>query len=412
MLAILGSQMHEENDIGASDLTRMAVLAFLGREGPVSRATIARELELSPALVTQVTRRLIQQRIVEPLYFAPSEGGRPGQVLGLVGDAGRAVGVKLAADHLVLVNVQLDGQVTASRTEPFDALAPDAITCLLASIESFLRDDSKCLLGVGVCVPGVVQRPDVGEVDADVLGWVKMPVGARLREALHAPVLIENDVKAFIVAERLYGRGRELPNFVVVTVGRGVGFACVTDGVLQRGAAGGAGEVAHVVISANGPLCACGQRGCLEAFVGADGLAQAGVAAGVLKAGAKFEDLARRADQGDRRAREVFARAGQRLAHAIAPAVAALNPEVVLIAGEGTPWWRHWDSAFRSSLARRLPRFMQGMAVEVDQWEESSWARGAAAIVLATPFDRNALAGRQRLEVLARLHGRELSGTG
>jgi predicted NBD/HSP70 family sugar kinase len=395
----------QDDHIADGDLTRMAVLALLGRAGPASRATIARELDLSPATVSQVTRRLIHQGVIQALYFAPSEGGRPGQLLGLVGGAGRAIGVKLAADHIVLVDVRLDGQVVATRTETFDALAPDALDKLLASLEVFVRTCDEHLLGVGVCVPGVVARPDVGDVNADVLGWKAMPVGGRLRRALGVPVLVENDVKALAVAEHLFGGGQSRRSFVVVTVGRGVGFACVTNGVLERGSKGGAGELGHVVVSSNGPQCACGQRGCLEAYIGADGLVAAGRTAGVLKAGDGFAQLASLADGGDARAREVFARAGQRLAHAIAPAIAALNPDVILVAGEGTGEWQHWDGAFRRSLASRLPEWMRDLPVELDQWDDSSWARGAAAIVLATPFDRNAHAGQQRLRVLARLHG-------
>lgn len=397
------SRVHD--DIAGSNLTRMAVLALLGRHGPASRATIARELDLSPATVSQVSRRLIHQGVVEPLYFAPSEGGRPGQLLGLVVDAGRAIGVKLAADHIVLVNVRLDGQVLATSSDAFDAVAPDAIDKLLAHLEVFLHSGDDHLLGIGVCVPGVVARPDVGDVNAEVLGWAGMPLGRHLRKAIGVPVLIENDVKALAVAERLFGGGQNRRNFVVVTVGRGVGFACVISGVLERGANGGAGELAHVVVSSNGPECACGQRGCLEAYVGADGLVAAGRTAGVLGPGQGLDWLAQLADQGQATAREVFARAGQRLAHAVAPAIAALDPEVILVAGEGTTSWPHWDAAFRTSLARRLPRWMRDIPVEVDEWGESSWARGAAAIVLAAVFDRNALAGQARLQVLARLHG-------
>lgn len=277
--------MSDTSEIGASDLTRMAVLALLGRSGPASRATIARELDLSGGTVSHVARLLIQQGIVEPLYFAPSEGGRPGQLLGLVSNAGRAIGVKLAVDHIVLVNVHLDGQVVASKTEKFDAMAPNATARLLGNLKSFLRKDNSRLLGIGVCVPGVVGRPDVGDVDADVLCWSKMPLGSQLRREMGVPVLIENDVKALAVAESLYGQGRTLKSFVVLTIGRGVGFACVTNGVLQRGADGGAGEIAHVIVSSNGPQCACGQRGCLESFVGADGLTRAGQAGGGVKSG-------------------------------------------------------------------------------------------------------------------------------
>ena len=363
-----------DEDVGGSDFTRMAILALLGRDGPASRATIARDLDLSPGTVSQVTRRLIHQGVVEPLYFAPSEGGRPGQLLGLVADAGHAVGVKLAADHLVLVDVRLDGHVLAAVTESFDALAADAIPRLLASLGAFVGTSAIRLLGVGVCVPGVVAHPDVGDVDADVLGWSRMPLGRELRQAIGVPVLIENDVKALAVAEWLYGLGRSRRSFVVVTVGRGVGFACINNGILERGAHGGAGELGHVVVSTNGPPCACGQRGCLEAYIGADGLVAAGRAAGLLRGAQGLDRLTRLADRGDGGARHVFARAGQRLAQGIAPVIAALNPEVLLVAGEGTASWQHWDTAFRTSLARRLPGWMRDTPVEVDQWDESSWA--------------------------------------
>src|SRR5208283_4529930 len=102
---------------------------------------------------------------------------------------------------------------------------------------------------------------------------------------------------------------------------------------------------------------------------------------------------------------QVYAQAAQRLARAAAPVIAALDPEVLIIAGEGTSSWRHYDKAFRGTLARLLPASTCDTPVEVDEWDESSWARGAGAIVLATPFDQHALAGAQRRQVLARLHG-------
>jgi predicted NBD/HSP70 family sugar kinase len=254
-------------------------------------------------------------------------------------------------------------------------------------------------------VPGVVTRPDVGDVVAHVLGWDNIRLGGQLRRATGVPVLIENDVKSLAVAERLFGRGRERKSFALVTIGRGVGFASVVDGALRRGAHGGAGEIGHVVVANNGAPCACGSRGCLEAYVGVDGLIAAGKSAGLLRGGQGVDRLVTLADRGNVTARDLFARAAQRLGTAIAPAIAVLDPEVILVGGEGTAAWRHWDDAFRRSLSRRLPQSMREMPMEVDEWDEYSWARGAAAIVLATPFDQHGLAGRQRTQVLARLHG-------
>ncbi len=389
--------------LAAGDETRMAILALLSR-GAASRAAVARELDLSPATVSQVTRRLIKQGVIETLSFAPSDGGRPGQLLGLVGGAGRAIGAKLAADHLVLVDVGLDGEVRSHRTEAFDALAPDAIERLVETLQHMSAAGTGRLLGIGIGVPGVVAHPDVGTVDAAVLGWSNMPIGAYLRRAMRVPVLIENDVKALAIAEHVYGRGRERDNFAVLTIGRGVGFARFCRGALDRGANGGAGELGHINIVPGGPLCACGSRGCLEAYVGASALVESARSRGIIRAEEGFDALLALADDGDRRAREVFAKAAQRLAQAAAGPIAAIDPEVVFVAGEGTAAWKHWDSAFRQTLARRLPESMRSLPVEVDEWDESNWAHGAAAIVLATPFDRNALAGHQRPEVLARLH--------
>ncbi len=388
-----------------SGLTRTAILALLGQHGPASRATIARELDLSAATVSQVTKQFIDEGLVEPLEYAPSEGGRPGQLLGLVSEAGRAVGVKLAADHLVLVDVRLDGWVVSTSTESFDALADDALGRLVTSIGWMLRQGSSRTLGVGVAVPGTVARPDVGLVDAEVLGWTSKPLGSALRDALGVPVLVENNVRALAVAERLYGRGRNRESFVIITIGRGVGFASVADGKLQRGARGGAGELAHVVVGGDDARCACGRRGCLEAYVGEAGLLRAARSAGVLGPRQGVSKLAALADAGDAKARHVYARAAQRLARAAAPALVALEPEVLIICGEGSTSWSHWDRAFRSTLATLAPPSVAELPVEVDEWDESSWARGAGAIVLATPFDQHALAGEHRPQVLARLRG-------
>jgi predicted NBD/HSP70 family sugar kinase len=394
------------NELGieSGDLTRMAILALIGQRGPTSRAMMVRDLDLSPATVSQATKWLIQRGVLEALDFEPSIGGRPAQLLGLVATAGHAIGVKVATDHLAIVDVRLDGEVVASRFEPFDVMAPDPVERLAASLRMFSGDASSPLLGIGVAVAGIVSRPDVGSVDAAVLGWTGMPVGKRLRAQLETPIIVENDVKALAIAERLYGRGRTRRNFVVITIGRGVGFASVSEGVLRRGAGGGAGEIGHVVMSGTGPVCACGSRGCLEAYIGADGLVTAARMAGILRGS---EDVGHLTDLADTSgpAAAIFASAAQRLAKAIAASVAALDPEVVLIAGEGVAGWRHWDGAFRSTLARHLPASMREIPVEVDTWDDTSWARGAAAIVLATPFDRNAPAGRQRPHVLGRLHG-------
>lgn len=390
------------------DLTRTAILALLGTLGPLSRTDIARELDLSPASVTQLTRELIGAGMLEELDLKPSRGGRPAQLLGLIGAAGRALGVKVTADHLVLVDVRLDGVVLGSWEHPFDPASPHSLDELAAAVETTLDSlsDGPPLLGVGVGVPGAVDDQAVGTVNAPTLGWQGMPVGERLRRRLKLPVLVENDVNALAAAERLYGRGRTHRDFLVLTIGRGVGAAIVTDGRVYRGARGGAGEFGHVPVAEDGPPCGCGSYGCLEAFVGAAGLLSAAAAKNLGAAGpASVDELGRAATEGSRKALDVFAEAGAILGRAAAGLINVVDPEVVVVLGEGVSHWPFWQPGFDRAVRAQLMPGRRDISIEVEGWDETSWAQGAAALVLATPFDAAGAAGEQGRLVRARLIG-------
>ena len=115
------------------------------------------------------------------------------------------------------------------------------------------------LLGIGVGVPGSVDSQDNGIVDSPQLGWNQVPLGARSAASSACRCIVENNVNALAVAERLYGIGRSHDNFLVVTIGTGVGAGIVVDGAVLRGARGGAGEFGHIPVPTDGPLCALRQ---------------------------------------------------------------------------------------------------------------------------------------------------------
>lgn len=353
-------------------------------------------------------RRLLACGMVREVAQAPSNGGRPGQLIDLVGSAGRAVGVKVAANHLAIVNARLDGQKVSSETVPFDAARADALQRLaeiLAARTSASTDDQPPLLGVGVAVPGIVRSPEQGTVDADLLGWRQLPVGRHLRGVLGLPVVVENDVNALAVAEALYGHGREVKDFLVLTIGRGIGLSIVTDGSVYRGGLGGAGEFGHFPIEENGPECACGRRGCLEARLGERGLVRWARERAAIGPRQSFAALAAAAAAGRVDAVSLFADAGRLLGRAVAGVANVLDPDRIVVLGEGTEHWSFWDSAFRAEFAARQIRRRGEITVVVDSWDDSSWAQGAAALVLAAPFDLDGFGGEQANLVVARLRG-------
>ncbi|MCV2396000.1 ROK family transcriptional regulator [Actinotalea sp. M2MS4P-6] len=386
------------------DLVPSSVLGLLGTRGPLSRAQIARELAISPATVTQTTKALLARGLVRELDQVPSLGGRPARLLGLVSTGLGAIGAKVTADHVAVVHVALDGSVDRSSVHPFDPDAPDALDALGNLLRAAVRDYEGQLLGVGVGIPGAVDGQASGSVEAPTLGWSEAPVGRSLRAALGVPVLVENDVNTLAVAERVYGIGREHGSYLVATIGRGIGCGIVIDGALYRGAFGGAGEIGHIPMSVDGPECACGSRGCLEAHIGQAALERTAVERRVIGEGAGVEALHAAADAGDAVAAEVLAEAGAMLGRALAGVVHTLDPEVVVMLGEGISAWRHWEAGFAPSFRRHLMPSRRGTSYLIDSWDEDKWALGAAALVLASPFDQTGATGDQGSLVRERLH--------
>lgn len=325
-------------------------------------------------------------------------------MLGLVSRTASSIGVKVAPDHIAFVEVGIDGSVLRSATEAFDAVSPFATTGLVERLRAFIAsgDDTR-VLGVGVGLPGTVLEQGVGVVDSTQLRWNQVPLGATLRRALDLPVVVENNVNALSVAEKLFGQGRDCQDFLVVTIGNGVGAGVVAGGNILRGRAGGAGDMGHVPVIEDGPLCQCGNHGCLEAIVGQGALIAAGREAGVLGAADGIDELRAAADADDERATRIYADAGRVFGRALAGVVNVLDPELVVILGEGVEAWTHWAGAFEAGLRASLVPGKRGVAVAVESWQDDRWAQGAAALVLATPFDSDGVAGEQGRLVRERL---------
>lgn len=387
-----------------TDVNRSAILAHLGAHGSASRADLARALNLSPALMTQLTKDLISEGFLVELENSPSHGGRPARMLGLVSSAGRAIGVKVVADHVAFVEVGIDGTVLRSASEPFDASSATFLAELTALLRHFIAGGGSApLLGVGVGVPGSVDAQDSGLVDSPQLGWRQVPLGATLRRALSLPVLVENNVNALAVAERLYGLGRQHENFLVVTIGTGVGAGIVVDGVVLRGFGGGSGEIGHIPVANDGPLCSCGNHGCLESFIGEAALVRRARENGVVGERSGMAALRAAADAEVAAATEIFSEAGHLLGRTLAGVIHTLDPEIVIVLGEGTAAWKHWSFGFEPALRSSLIPSRRGVGVDVETWQDESWAQGAAALVLATPFDADDVAGDQGRLVRERL---------
>jgi predicted NBD/HSP70 family sugar kinase len=355
-------------------------------------------------LITQITKDLLAQGLLTELELSPSRGGRPARLLGLAVDAGGALGVKVATDHITLVECQIDGTVLRSATEPFDATSSDALEDLVALIRVFIADSARTsLLGIGVATPGNVKEQSVGTVESTQMGWSQVQLGTRLRQEFDLPVLVDNNVNALATAEILFGQAKGHDDALVVTIGTGIGAGIIADSMVLRGRNGIAGEIGHLPTLEDGPLCQCGARGCLEALIGEQALVDQARKQGVLTAREGIDALRDRADSGDAGAQGVFAGAGHILGRALAGVVNLLDPEVLIISGEGVASWKHWMYRFEPAFRACLIPAKRGVPVAVEAWADDRWAQGAACLVLGTPFDEQGRSGAQGEWVRQRL---------
>ncbi|MEV7468290.1 ROK family transcriptional regulator [Streptomyces kronopolitis] len=351
-----------QHDIRRRNLAR--VLRTVAAGGPLSRPAVAARIGLTRAGVAPLVEELLRAGLLVETGRAATGGrGRPGGQLA-VNDRGPAgLGAEIGVDHLAVCAVDLRGRVrarvAAGAANRHSAPGPvlRRLSALLAEVTAGLAAEGLRPAGLTVAVPGLVARGSTTVVHAPNLGWRAADLAPDLAGAWlpghedALPLTVENEAHLGALAELWLGEGEGRPvpppDFVHVSAEAGIGAAVVVDGQLLRGARGFAGELGHVPVYPDGPVCDCGGRGCLEQYAGeravlrAGGLAPEGAAGVPAGPGARIGLLARRAADGDAATVGALREAGTALGIALAGAVNLLDPRAVVLGGalaELAPW--------------------------------------------------------------------------
>ena len=371
-------------------INRSAVLNAVKTNGRISRTDIARDTGLSPATISAITATLIADDLVQEQAEGDSRGGRRPILLALNPKGGFVIGLKLAETHTVGALMDLEATVLAKRTRAHEGHSPEEIVASLGEAVTELiravRIPKRMLLGVGLGVAGIVDG-DAGLLrQSPFFGWRDVPLGEMVERVVRAPVYLDNDVNTLTIAEKWFGAGQGVDDFLTVTIGRGVGLGIVVNGRFYRGWRGGAGELGHTVVDPNGPRCGCGKRGCLETFVGDPALVRAAREQGLQVADP--EDLVTLAESGGRQARAILARAGRLLGLAVADLINLFDPQLIILSGEGVRAGDWLFQPMRESIGQQvMPGLAQDTEVRVDPWDDDAWARGAGSLVLRELFE-------------------------
>ena len=370
-------------------INRTSILNIIKTYGPIARADIAQRANLSPATVTGLTAELIRDGLVYEKQEGSSRGGRPPVLLALDSTAVYVVGIKLAEEHATLALTNINADIVAKDTIQLVERDPERTSDQLAEgVLNLLRAvqvNPGRLLGIGVGLAGIIDSANGICRVSPHNGWREVPFAKLLEDRLDCLVYLDNNVNSLTLMEQLYGTGQHVRDFLVITVGRGVGMGMVIKGRVYRGAHGGGGELGHIVVDPEGFLCNCGNRGCLETFVAEPWLLRRAKLNGLDVS--TPEELLAAAQAGHTVALEVLEKAGRLLGQAMANLVNLFNPELILISGEGVRMGDFLFGPMRQTMRLHIfKQLAEHLEVRIEPVSDDAWARGAACLVLNNIF--------------------------
>jgi glucokinase-like ROK family protein len=380
-------------------INRSTVLNIIKDEGAASRTDIVRLSGLSPATVSEITADLIAEELIYEKEAGDSTGGRPPILLALNQSAAYVVGLKLAEQQISAALTDIEATILCTLTVPATGvtLVEQAVASLTRVVEQIIASASvprERVTGVGIGLAGVIDAEQGVCRYSPILDWRDVPLKQMTEKQIGIPVYIDNDVNTLVMAEKWFGAGQGVDDFLVVTVGRGVGLGIVVNGQFYRGTRGGGGEFGHTVIDPNGPLCDCGKHGCLEAHVADPALVRAareaaarGELDGVDPGELTVERVAELAWAGNERIQDIFAQAGRILGMGIASLINIFNPALIIVSGEGV---RAGDLLFEPMREAVTQYVFDGLVddteIVIQKWDDEAWAWGAASLVLQEIF--------------------------
>ncbi|RRR98067.1 ROK family transcriptional regulator [Glycomyces terrestris] len=348
--------------------------------GPKSRAEIARDLGLSRASLTRVTRALLAEGLItDGAVELRGATGRPSEVLHLRPEGARFLGVKLTGDRVFAVVTDLAARALAEYDEPLSSTRPEDVVAQIGGAYDRLAAEHPGITAAGVGVAGDVVAAGGSQVvrESPFLGWSGVPLADLVSERLGIPATAENDMRALTAAEHWFGVGAGYESMVLISVGAGIGVGIVVDGKLVTGAGGRAGRLEHLPVDPSGPRCERGHRGCLAAYV-----PNSAIVGALRTPGLDYGQVVALARGGDPAARQAFREAGHALGLLTATLANTIDPERIVITGDGIAVTELARDELDAAIALHRDPPGAPLPLDIQPFEFDEWARAGAVLAI------------------------------
>jgi len=383
------------------DFNQSVILEAIRRSGDgFSRIELVDATGLSAQTVTNITRRLLSEGLIEEAGRTINGPGKPRTTLRLIPRSRLSLGVHLDPALTTVVLLDLSGAVIARSVRRTPANDPmQVIRAMADAIEDLIERsgvDRETIAGVGVAAPGPLDAERGTVIDPPKLHqWHRVPLRTALADAVGLPVALEKDTTAAAFAEIWTGEDPPDVSLLFVYLGTGIGAALVLDGDVVRGRSRNVGEVGHLIVDPDGPACGCGRRGCVEVVCTPQAIVEQAERAGVLaddRVGSDAESvderlaqLCTRAQQGDAGALAVLVRAAENLSVLISTLTNMLDVDRVVLGG---PFWARLSRVYLRELPKLLERqsatgAVRNLPVAGSVVGDDVGAVGAACVILA-----------------------------
>jgi predicted NBD/HSP70 family sugar kinase len=381
---------------------RSLVLKLLNSLGSISRAELAKITGLTKTSITNITSELIEDQIICESGIAESSSGRKPILLNIEKDARYALGLYISRDYIYVNITNLSGEVVTERKQILDAAENEqsflnGIAENISGLLAGFAPDSSKILGIGIASIGPIDIERGIILDPpNFRGLKSIHIVDVLKEKYGFETYLDNDMNSCAIAEKLYGKGKSLTDFVYLGVTNGIGAGIVLNGSVYRGKDGFAGEIGHTSIDIAGRQCPCGNLGCLELYADINAVlnqvnASIELGAESLLSGntpVTWQAIVEAAGKGDRICGKAIEKMAYYLSFGLVNTVNIFNPQAIFLGHEIALAGDMILEPLREMLGRTiLYKNSKNMKIEMSAFKEDAPFIGAPSIILNKFFN-------------------------